>query len=69
MFKENNKFFKNFMSKLPNENKLGSGQKLYNQAKKSYQMVHCFSQKGRKIFCQTHGQLIIQKQKDVRYGI
>ena len=36
------------MSKLPNENKLGSGQKLYNQAKKSYQMVHCFSQKAGK---------------------
>ena len=34
MFKENNNFFKNFMSKLPNENKLGSGQKLYNHAKK-----------------------------------
>ena len=34
MYKENASFFKNFVSKFPNDNKLGSGQKLYNQARK-----------------------------------
>ena len=33
MYKKNKIFFKNFVSKIPNENKLGSGQKLYNRAK------------------------------------
>ena len=33
MYKKNKIFFKNFVIKIPNENKLGSGQKLYNRAK------------------------------------
>ncbi len=33
MYKKNKNFFKNFVNKIPNENKLGSGQKLYKRAK------------------------------------
>ena len=50
------------MSKLPNENKLGSGQKLYNQAKKSYQMVHCFSQKAGKFFAKRMANLLFKSK-------
>ena len=53
MFKENNKFFKNFMSKLINENKFSLGQKLYNHLKK-INFNGSNLKKGRKIFCQTH---------------
>ena len=63
MFKENNKFFKNFMSKLPNENKLGSGQKLYNQAKNHTKWFIAFLKKAGKFFAKRMANLLFKSKR------
>jgi glutamate-1-semialdehyde 2,1-aminomutase len=48
---------------------MGTGQKLYKRAKKSFQEATCYFLKGQKCFFQKNGLLISVNQKVVKFGI